>query len=368
MRKVEFWILTALLLLSGCSEKPKYTPKQLVSMPFAKRDGLPDATGGFCLAVGDQTVPADDVIGPLFDQLSQLAQKTDFDRFAALAKPAIEKVLKERISAALLYQQAKKEFGKDADDQINQAAQAEVKRFVAHYSGDYARAEDAIKQLGMDWGSFEEYQKKMILSQSYLAQKMPKEQSITYSELRGAYDNVKDPLYTRPAVLQFRLIDIEPAKLDSNDPNTSPLESAKQLAQQLIARAKNGEDFAELAKQYSHGHTASVGGLWNKLDPASLAKPYDILAVEAEKLKPGQLAGPIEAPGHVFVMQLVEYQPKTVEPFEKIQEELRAKISFERRRQAIDKLNTELLAQASVGDRTEFVVFCIREIYRMANR
>jgi parvulin-like peptidyl-prolyl isomerase len=368
MRKKEFLILAVLLLLAGCGEKPKYTPQQLVSMPFAKRDGLPDATGGFCLAVGDQTVPADDVIGPVFDRLSQVAQKTDFDRFTAMAKPAIEQVLKERISAALLYQQAKKEFGKDSDDQINQAAQAEVKKFVASYGGDYARAEQAIKQGGMDWGSFEEYQKKMILSQSYLAQKMPKEQSITYGELRSAYDDVKDRLYTRPAALQFRLIDIEPAKLDANDPNTSPGESAKQLAQQLIARANNGEDFGDLARQYSHGYTALAGGLWNKIDPSSLAKPYDILAAEAEKLKPGQVAGPIEAPGHVFIMQLVEYQPKTAEPFEKVQEELRAKISFERRRQAIDKLNAELLAQASVGDRTEFVDFCVREIYRMANK
>jgi len=368
MRKIEFWILTILLLLSGCGEKPKYTPKQLTSMPFPKRDGLPVATGGFCLAVGDQTVPADDVIGPLFEQLSQVAQKTDFDRFAALAKPAIEKMLKERISVALLYQQAQKEFGKDADDQINQAAQAEVKRFVASYGGDYARAEQAIKQSGMDWGSFEEYQKKMILSQSYLSQKMPKEQSITYGELRELYDAVKDRLYSRPGALQFRLIDIEPSKLDINDPNVSPIESARQLARQLFARIKNGEDFGDLARQYSHGHTASSGGLYNKIKPTSLAEPYDVLVAQAEKLKPGETAAPVEAPGHIFIMQLVEYQPMTVESFEKVQEELRAKISFERRRQAIDKLNAELLANASVGDRTEFIDFCVREIYRMANR
>ena len=85
-------------------------------------------------------------------------------------------------------------------------------------------------------------------------------------------------------------------------------------------------------------------------------------------MKPGEVAGPIEAEGHIFIMQLVEYQPKGVEPFEKVQNQVKARISFERMRQAIDKLNTELLQQASAADRERFVDFCVREIYTMANR
>jgi hypothetical protein len=37
-------------------------------------------------------------------------------------------------------------------------------------------------------------------------------------------------------------------------------------------------------------------------------------------------------------------------------------------RKAIDKLNMELLQQASTADRKKFVDFCVREIYKMANR
>jgi hypothetical protein len=37
-------------------------------------------------------------------------------------------------------------------------------------------------------------------------------------------------------------------------------------------------------------------------------------------------------------------------------------------RQAFDKLNEELVQQASVADRAKFVDFCVREIYRDANR
>jgi hypothetical protein len=37
-------------------------------------------------------------------------------------------------------------------------------------------------------------------------------------------------------------------------------------------------------------------------------------------------------------------------------------------RQAIDKLNDELVQQASSADREKFVDFCVREAYRMANK
>ena len=67
-------------------------------------------------------------------------------------------------------------------------------------------------------------------------------------------------------------------------------------------------------------------------------------------------------------MQLVEYQPNSVEPFEKVQNQVKARVSFERTRQAIDKLNEELVQQASSADRERFVDFCVREIYAMANK
>ena len=113
---------------------------------------------------------------------------------------------------------------------------------------------------------------------------------------------------------------------------------------------------------------ASDGGLWRKLAPDSLVAPYDVLAKQAATMKPGEMAGPIEVEGHIFVMQLVEYQPKSVEPFEKVQNQVKARISFERMRQAIDKLNEELVQQASAADRARFVDFCVREIYAMANK
>jgi parvulin-like peptidyl-prolyl isomerase len=368
MDNARFLIFIAVLFLAGCGAKPKFTPEQLAVMPLAKRDGLPEASGGFALVVGDQTITAEDVIGPVFERLAQVAQKSDFNGFKQLAGPVIEQQLVSRISDALLYSKARKEAGEQIDDELDRATTAEVRKFVMDFGGDYAKAEQALKQMGMDWGRFEQYKRRWILSQSYLAQQLPKNEPITYGEMTVAYDETKNQLYTMPAVCQFRLIDIEPARMQVIDPNKPRRQQAKDLAERIAGQIKQGEDFEKLARDYSHDHRASAGGLWRKVDPASLAPPYDVLAKKAESMRPGQVTDVIENQGHFFIMQLVEFKPKSVEPFEKVQSQVKARIAFDRLRQALDKLNNELLQQASAADKSKFVDFCVREIYRMANK
>jgi parvulin-like peptidyl-prolyl isomerase len=368
MRKVTLLILAAGLALAGCEDKPKFTPEEMAKLPLAKRDGLPEASGGFTLAVGDQTITSEEVVGPVFEKLAQAAQKGDFEKFRSVAGPVIEQQLMDRIINALLYSRAKKDAGDKIDDELDKVVTAEVRRFVMDFGGDYAKAEQSLKQMGMDWGKFEQYKKRYILSQSYLAQKLPKDQPITYSEMMTAYNETKEQLYATSGVLQFRLIDLEPAKMRDIDANRPRQEQAIELINGIMKRIKQGEDFEQLAKEYSQANKALTGGLWQKLTPDSLVAPYDVLAQKAATMKPGETAGPIEVEGHIFVMQLVEYQTKSVESFEKVQNQVKARISFERMRQAIDKLNEELVEQASSADRERFVDFCVREIYAMANK
>ncbi|MBN2020258.1 MAG: peptidyl-prolyl cis-trans isomerase [Sedimentisphaerales bacterium] len=368
MSNAKSWIFIILVLSAGCQEKAKFTAEQLANMPLAKRDDLPEPSGGFTLAVGDVTVTAEEVIGPVFEKLAQAAQQSDFERFQHLAGRVIEQQLVLRISEALLYSTAKKDAGENIDAELDRATAAEVKRFVMDFGGDYAKAEEALKQMGMDWGRFEQYQKRKILSQSYIAQQLSKEQPITYSEMQAVYDETKNQLYTTPGVLQFRLIDIDPARIKDIEPNKSGSEQARELAAQLFNRIKDGESFEQLAKKYSHDHRAPQGGLWRKVDPTSLAPPYDVLADKAESMKPGDVTDVIENQGRLFIMQLVEYQPKSVEPFEKVQNQVKARINFDRLRKRLDKFNADLMQQASTADKAKFVDFCVHEIYRLANK
>ncbi len=355
------------LVLAGCEDKPQFTPEQMAKIPLAKRDGLPEVSGGFALAVGDQTITSEEVISPVFEKLAAAAQRTDFEKFKSVAEPVIEHQLIDKIVNALLYSRAKKDAGDKIDDELDKVTAAEVRKYVMDFGGDYAKAEQSLKQMGMDWSKFEQYKRRYILSQSYLAQKMPKDQPITYSEMMSAYNATKEQLYGTPGVLRFRLIDLEPAKMRDIDANRPRQEQARELIDGIMKRIKQGEDFVRLANEYLKANNALTAGDVNAA-PDSLVAPYDVLAQKAATMKPGETAGPVEVEGHIFVMQLVEYQPKSVEPFEKVQNQVKAGISVERMHQAIDKITEELVEQASAADRAKFVDFCVREIYRDANR
>jgi hypothetical protein len=99
-----------------------------------------------------------------------------------------------------------------------------------------------------------------------------------------------------------------------------------------------------------------------------LAEPYDVLSREAGRIEPGEVTGPIEASGHIFIMKLEEKTAKTFELFEDVQKEVESTIHLERRRTALEKLNKKLVLQAVVGERDRFIDFCLEEIYRMSNR
>ena len=405
MRKCAFLLVLVFLLIDGCGggSKPKFTEEELARIPFAQKTGLPEASGGFVLAVGGEIVTSDEIIESLIEhngvvvslkeRFRPIAQTNDFERFKQQARPEVEQVLTNKLSNILLYQQAKKQAGEGIDEALERLAEAEVRKVViSEFGGDDAKAEEALKEMGMDWRSFKEHQKRIILSGFFVASQLPKARPITYSELLDRYNEMKGEFFVRPATIMFRLIDIEAAKLPApasgdasrgggevTDPNQSQLstvlgtpygghltvERARELANELFGRLQAGEDFGKLAEEYSE---VSFINHSDGVQPESLEKPYDCLVAEAEKIEPGQIAGPIEAGEHIFIMKLEERRAKSFKPLREVQREVETKIMLDRQKQAREEIIAKLVQQAAIGNKGEFIDFCLKKIYRMSNQ
>jgi parvulin-like peptidyl-prolyl isomerase len=79
------------------------------------------------------------------------------------------------------------------------------------------------------------------------------------------------------------------------------------LAQELFFRIQDGEaTFAELAKAYSGGQEAEIGGA---IGPHELSIPHPTLAQKIRSLKPGQLATPLQVADWFVVVRLDNYFP-----------------------------------------------------------
>jgi parvulin-like peptidyl-prolyl isomerase len=383
MRKYIFLTILAALLTNGCEgNKPKYTDEELVNIPLAQREGLPEVSGGFVLVVGGETITSDEITTePLLEHYKPFAQKSGLVQFKSQVWPDIEQLVNTRISNILLYQEARRKAGseEELEEALERVTESEVRRFIADFDGDYAKAEEALKKMGMDWKSFRDFQKKMILSQDYVRQQLPENKPVTYNELVICYnemkgkivygpDGTKEELFVIPAMITFRLIDIQISKIEMTDPNADRSEQAGKLADELMERLRKGEDFGELAKQYSHGHRASYGGLWQPVQPSSLAQPYDVIAAEADKIAPGQIAGPIEAGDHIFIMELIEKRAKSFQPLEDVQKEVEAIINFDRRKKAADEFSDNLMRQTTLTEKDIFIDFCLEKIYRLCRQ
>jgi len=366
-----------LLLAGGCDGNKSLTDADAERLAVTQKIELVEATGGLVMMVGGETLTSDQIIEtrtPLDgmfispkEYFGPIAQANELEQFKERAEGQLEEILMTKISNILLYQHAKRQMGGNIDEGLEKAAQDEYRRYVLGYGGNQARADEELKRMLMDKNSFIEQQKRAILIQSYMASKMPNNRPVTYHEMMDCYDRIKDRYFAKASKIRFRLIDIQPDKFELQDPNDDPRRLANKMVNELMGLIKSGQDFGELAKKYSHGDWRDFGGLWRELQPSSLAEPYDVLAVEAEKVEQGEVAGPIVTKQHIFIMKLEEKQIAGYEPFEDVQELVRDKILLDRRNEVTEKLYAEIRWQAKLSRTDEFVDFCLEKIYRMSN-
>ena len=362
------------VLPAGCggNKKGTLTEEEIREKTFAQRPTRPDE-----MVIGGETITCEDVMiaqpeegttGPtLKEELEERARMVDLDQFLAEAKPLVTLRLKRSvITQIVLAKRARREYGNKFDEMaLDSMAEKELRRFILEEcGGDGAAADAALQRRGLNRTTFKERRKRDIIAQSIVDSKLHNSRPVTYGEIQAKYEQIKDQEYLREGSLQLRLIDLEVARVARSDPNGDPRQKAGQIAQDLRKRIDAGEDFAGLAKQYSNDARSGQGGLLRPRAPDAFAAPYDVLARQAQDMKQGEVAGPIEVPGHVFLMKVEAKQNAGYQPLEEVQAQVRQEILRERRRAALEQLEKEIAQQAAAADTSQFVDHCLELLYR----
>ena len=138
--------------------------------------------------------------------------------------------------------------------------------------------------------------------------------TVSDADLRAAYDKNKDH-YVIPEKRRARHILIPAGKDDAAD---------RKQAQDVLAQAKAGKDFAQLAKQFSQDPgSADKGGDLGWADRNSFVKPF---ADALFSMKVGDMVGPIKTPFGYHIIKLDEIQPGKARTFEEARPELEAEM------------------------------------------
>jgi parvulin-like peptidyl-prolyl isomerase len=365
------------LFLSACSSKipqGKYSQEEMLNLPLANRYNLPEPTGGMVLKVGSETLTSEEILSipQVKEALTPLAKKGDLTAYEAQAMPLLRSIIRSKAADLLLYEEARKSAPANIDELLEAAVKKEIERFVADYDNNVALAEQELKRMGMDWQSFRDFQKKLIMTQSYISSTVMEERKFTRSELMEYYERVKNEQFYRPGRLQFQLIELVPAKLSPQQllDGETPQQAARRIADELLQKLQQGEDFAELAKQFSHDPLASAGGLWAPvtLGTDSLAEPYDKIEKIAEKMQVGEIKGPVEESGRIFIIRLVSLTPPVSKSFDEVQHILESQLQFQYKNRKYNELVEKVLKRADFVELERFAEFCAQEAYRRWSR
>jgi parvulin-like peptidyl-prolyl isomerase len=124
-----------------------------------------------------------------------------------------------------------------------------------------------------------------------------------------------------------------------NKSSDTNLPSARKLAEEILAKLKEGAAFGDMAVIYSQGSQRKERGDMGWVERSVLRKE---LAEVAFMLKPGQRSGVIETDDFCYLLQLEDVRPAHFKPLSEVREQIERNLQIEERarieKQWLDKL------------------------------
>lgn len=244
-----------------------------------------------------------------------LSHKANFEQ---LKKRALDKLIQETV----LLNEAKRLNIGLTDAERTDAEKSINDMLSANEDGE------AIKERGIDPKAWGEAQKKRMLIQKLILNEVLGKIPIS-DEKAAAYYKSHRQEFNRPAQFHARQIIVD----------------SRERAEQILARLKNGEDFAALAKEYSLSPDGKRGGDLGFFDARTYPEAFTEVCGQ---LKIGELSGVVQTDYGFQIFELLDKRPAREIPFEEATAEIKRRLREERGEAAIAKWSSELEANAKV--------------------
>ncbi|MCF6186004.1 MAG: SurA N-terminal domain-containing protein [Desulfobulbaceae bacterium] len=137
---------------------------------------------------------------------------------------------------------------------------------------------------------------------------------VTDDALRARYASERAK-YTIPEQRHARHILFKVTEQDDQQ----TVEEKKKLAEDVLARIRKGEDFSELARQYSEGPTKDSGGDLGFFSQGRMVKPFDDVVFS---MQTGTVSDPVRTSFGFHIIKLEEVRPATTRSFDEVKDGL----------------------------------------------
>jgi len=228
-------------------------------------------------------------------------EKKDAGRIAEIRTTVLDDLIEQK-----LVKQASDKAGIDISEREIDKAVEEIR---AQNNMTQEALLVALAANGLTYREYREQLKEQIREVKFINKEFRSKISIQDEDIDDYYrSNIKD--FYAPA--SFRISMIYIAATDA--------ETRKAKLEAVEEGLDSGEEFAELARQYSDSPDASAGGDMGYIEAGELSERLDE-AVDA--LKPGSVSPPVETAQGTYLIKLVDRRKAAPRPLEDVRERIR---------------------------------------------
>ncbi|MCP4448423.1 MAG: hypothetical protein GY811_24235 [Myxococcales bacterium] len=248
-------------------------------------------------------------VAPLAFELSKI---TDLRERARRQSKLTSQVLSEMINETLVTQAASTAKLSVGAKEV-EAAISDLKR---QNKLDDEQLKEALRMQGYSMSSYRKDVRSQIVRMRAVNTLVRPKVSITDDDVRAKYDsNARRSALVSEVHLQHILVELP------TDHDGAQKKAARDKAADIIARAREGEEFAKLAEEFSDDPaTKNTGGDLGWIERGTIATEWEVIVFAMAK---GETRGPVSGPRGLHVFHVSELKDSKQDEYETVKEKLR---------------------------------------------
>ena len=309
----------------------------LLALPFAASASAQGVYPGDALRVNGETVSYQRFQGFYVEYRNSMgvqvgARGDQFELLTRLRKEAMDLMIEQ-----VLVKQAAGKEGIEVDP-------AEVDKSIEELRSVFKTELSWVSKLeneGYTAESFRRHVERMIASKIYLDRIRADAADVSDTELERYYRDNEYRL-TLPEQVRVRHILLTWKPMGTQDDRAA----IRKQMEPILERAKSGEDFAALAREFSDDFaTKTAGGDTGLFYRGQMAPAFEEAAFA---LEPGEISDPVETGYGVHILKFEERREPQLVPLDEVREGLRDHVREEKMETAVQEKIDELRAAADI--------------------
>jgi peptidyl-prolyl cis-trans isomerase SurA len=271
----------------------------------------------------------------LRDEATHDCQECPPEQIDAKFKEQQKDLLRGMIDQSLIVQRAK-EMGINVESDLTKRLD-EVRQQNGLATLDDLKK--GVEASGLSWEDYKTTIRNGLLQKELVRREVSSQADISTDEVKQYYD-----AHQQEFTLPERVV-LSEISLSTDGKNPEEFAAVRSKVEGLRTSVLNGDDFGQVAQQYSQGSTAKEGGDLGTFKKGDLSPQIEAVVFQMSK---GQISDVIQTRSGFEILKVEDHLPAGVQPLEKVEPDIRNTIHAQKMQPRLRDYLAELREQSYI--------------------